>query len=167
MNFPIGVKGEIKIDERLCVLSEKEVDYILRGIFDTDGSLFFVNKKYPYISIVNKSHSLIEQIADILQKRGYHYYINKSKVTGVYYLVLSGKKNLEKWMNKIGSNNLNQLSKYLYWKRFGECPSEKELSMRDRLKRLNLAYNNLNGPLTQPGQMWAPRALTDQSASLI
>jgi len=138
MSFPVGLKGNVRMNKRALLASKQEKTSLLRGLIDTDGGVFFVNRKYPYISFVNKSGPLIRQASSELKRRGFRFYINKNRKTGVYYLVLSGKDNMENWIKKIGFSNPVHHSKFLYWKKFGECPPDKELPMVDRLKRLNL-----------------------------
>ena len=91
----------------------------LRGIVDTDGSVFTSNKKgslnYPALEITTVSKKLAVQIFDILKFRNFRIKIrsfqrNNSKVK-IYTLSLYGWGMLRKWYNEIGFTNPTKKSK--------------------------------------------------------
>lgn len=139
LNFPIGKKAQIKIHD--SVMNDwNKAKFVLRGIFDTDGSLYFTKndfykkRKYPIIEIVSNSDILIKQLHSVLTSKGFivkigHY--GKS-------IKLHGKKNLKAWMSLIGSSHIDKVSKYLFWQKYGECPTNGELSLDKRLKMLEM-----------------------------
>lgn len=135
-NFPIGKKGDIK----LATFLEKDwksLKYILRGIFDTDGCLYFTKnnstmRSYPIIEISSHSKPLLHQLNNILLSKGFapkfsHY--NDS-------IKLHGKKALKRWIDLIGTNNPDKFSKFKFWQKFGYCPKINELNYQDRVKKL-------------------------------
>lgn len=138
-NFPIGKKGRIGIHNSLLNNWEK-LKWVIRGIFDTDGSLYFTKndyhkkRNYPIIEIVSNSDILIKQLYSILTLKGFivrigHY--GKS-------IKLHGKKNLKAWMGFIGSSHIDKISKFLFWQKYGECPTNRELPLNERLRKLDI-----------------------------
>ncbi len=93
----------------------------IRGITDTDGSLFFSNKgyreDYPSIEICTISKGLAYDVFNILKRNNFNprirsYLQNKMKYTiGMY-----GDKLAKKWMKEVGSSNSYKANKF---KRFG------------------------------------------------
>jgi len=83
----------------------------LRGIVDTDGSVFVAKKpgvpRYPSIEITTVSKNLAFQIEEILKKYGYRvrlrFYDPKNSVqVRTYKLALNGWNMLKKWNDEIG-----------------------------------------------------------------
>lgn len=111
MQFPIGKKGNFKIKEEINKDWEK-VKYVIRGIFDTDGSIYFdktpVGRPYPTISISITSKPALKQIRDNLLKQGFKVQNRRDRPE----IKLKGRKQLEKWIKEIGSRNNRHFSKY-------------------------------------------------------
>ncbi len=87
---------------------------ILRGIVDTDGSVFVSDKPgspdYPSLEITTASKELAENIWEILNENGFR--ITKIRTSTwrqskfkSYKVCLYGKKNLRKWIEEIGFSN--------------------------------------------------------------
>ena len=93
--------------------------HILRGIADTDGSVFVSYKpgspKYPAIEITTVSEKLSSQIKDILLKGGFratrHISHSKLETCDCYKVCLYGKANLKKWISEIGFSNPYKLGR--------------------------------------------------------
>ncbi len=116
----------------------------LRGIADTDFSLTFKkgkrkNHSEPYLSLGTSSKILVKQIDKILREMDVKPTIildTKNRIKGrnrIYirhYIQIGGKKNLEKWMGKIGFHNPVQITRYLIWKKFGFCPPRTTIKER-------------------------------------
>jgi hypothetical protein len=136
-DFPIGKKGEIKIHESIA-RDKKLIKETLRGIFDTDGCIYFTKNNrgderyYPIIEIVTYSKALINQLYQTLTELGLVVKIGHNGNS----VKLNGKTQVEKWMAEIGSNNLDKRSKFEFWKKFGYCPKIEELSLKQRLERM-------------------------------
>ena len=111
--------------EKISIPSEILEDWflvrnVLRGIVDTDGSVFAVKKprvmRYPSIEITTCSKKLANQIRKILLKRGFRvakiwkFKSKNSKRVG-YRVPLNGKKNLKKWLDEIGFSNPYKLKR--------------------------------------------------------
>lgn len=116
--LPLGKKENIKIPE--WIKKNKQFQKAcLRGIFDTDGTLYIetkYNKPYPRIQISSISEPLIEDIYSILID--FEFKVSKWKETFKnknwkprYVIALRGYKQLQKWMKEIGSNNPKNLIK--------------------------------------------------------
>jgi hypothetical protein len=96
--------------------------HCLRGILDTDGSIFTADKpgfpNYPSIEITTSSPKLAEQIRKVLINRGFHVaniwqYKSKLSKRVTYKVPLNGKANLRKWLAEIGVSNPQKLDKAL------------------------------------------------------
>ena len=103
----------------------------IRGLADTDGSLFFAKRgtysknEYPVIEIkLHNNKCFIESLSKYLKSIGFNVYQTDIKVQ------INGKRGLFLWRKSIGFSNLNQISRYLVWERFGYCPSKTTLSER-------------------------------------
>lgn len=91
--------------------------YVIRGIFDTDGTLFFSKKTYPKpiyptLEICTYSRNLALQLSTVLKNRGFRVRLrgNLSRSKG-YYVSLYGKEMLNKWINEIGFSNERHINK--------------------------------------------------------
>lgn len=123
-------------------IPEKYLDWqyskhIIKGIFETDGCLYFSkikgNYSYPRLEIKSASKKLILQNNNILLDNGFRSHYRKSQK---YYVVyLSGKEQLKKWENEIGFSYLKNKTKYLIWKNFGNY--NPKLILKERVKLLN------------------------------
>ena len=117
--------------------------HILRGLFETDGSLYFSKIKglscYPRVEIKTSSIILAGQIKNILEQKNFKPHTrtnNHDKTIGVY---ISGKSMLEKWVAEIGFGSNKNLSKYLVWKKLGHYTPR--ISYSNRIKILNQENN--------------------------
>ncbi len=113
LDFPVGKKVDLKIPKEIFSQGFDKIKYIIRGVFDTDGSFYFdktpANKPYPCISISMKQPILMKQIYDILINEGFKAHHDKSG--SVERIKLKGRIQLDKWMDKIGSSNPKHLNK--------------------------------------------------------
>lgn len=112
--FPVGKKTNLIISDKIPVFS-KNFKFILRGIFDTDGS-FYLDKKYPCISIQMTAPLLMEQIYNFLKKEGFNPIFRKQK----NMITLKGKKQINKWVKEIGMSNSRHIKRMLSWKKRGK-----------------------------------------------
>jgi hypothetical protein len=117
------------------ILTKKQfMKKFIRGLVDTDGSLFFAKRgtyksnKYPVIEIKIYDEMLLEQVFEILKELGLNPIKQKYKVQ------LNGIYRLNEWLKNIGFKNSNHLSRYYIWKKFGFCPPNTKL--KERLKIL-------------------------------
>lgn len=86
----------------------------LRGLFDTDGSIFVADKpgspQYPSIELTTTSKNLARQVKALLSERGYRVaniwgYCSKLSKLTAYKVPLNGRKNLGNWLREIGFSN--------------------------------------------------------------
>ena len=129
---------------------KKNINAILRGFFDTDGCIYFTKnnsklRNYPIIELSTHDSTLLKQFKEILENKNFKIRISHYKDS----IKLYGKKNILKWMNEIGSNNLDKYSKFLFWKKYGYCPKINELPLNLRLKKMGL-------PGFEPGTSGSP-----------
>ncbi len=97
----------------------KKLKYIIRGIADTDGSIFTSQKagspNYPSLEITTTSQNLALQLTEVLTARGYRirtrHYIDKRYGTKTYKIALYGMKMIKKWLSDIGFSNPRKLRK--------------------------------------------------------
>jgi len=126
----------VKIPENLVNLSN--INYLIRGFFDTDGCLYFSYSKklnyptYPRIELRTVSEVLANQLLQILIRLGFE---ARKRMTGTTFVIyISGEKEIIRWMQIIGSSNKKHITKYLFWKKFGyHIPN---IKMAERLKRM-------------------------------
>ncbi len=117
--FNFGKCYKVKIP--FVVASDwNHVKHTIRGIVDTDGSVFTANKpgspNYPSIEITTTSKFLAEQIKQILIKQGFRVakiwsYKSKNSKALTYKVPLNGKFNLRKWVKEIGFSNPYKLER--------------------------------------------------------
>ena len=150
----IGLKRGKKIDIGIPSVIEGKEQKIsfLRGLFDTDGSIYFCKsyvktKKYswynkfhykPKIKLATISKKLIDDVKDVLAELGFSprlYAPRKQKENEnyMYAVVLDINKDTQKWIENIGFKNLKHITKIQVWKRFGFCPPHTTLNQRKRI----------------------------------
>jgi hypothetical protein len=136
LGFPFGKKKNLEISNEI-LRNEKNLNFLLKGFFDTDGCLYFTknnseHRAYPIIELSTHDITLLRQLKTILEKKGFIVAVSHYGDS----IKLHGKGNVEKWMNEIGSSNIDNYSKFLFWKKYGFCPKVNELSLSDRLEKL-------------------------------
>lgn len=109
LGFPIGLKHNLKIYEGF--LDWETVKYVLRGLFDTDGSLYFDKDKryrepYPIFEISTYSEKMNSQLVEILRCQGFRVIKHKQGVR------MKGKDQLKRWFNEIKPANEKHIFKY-------------------------------------------------------
>jgi len=119
-NFPVGLKyGKLTISKRLLNLPWSIKKYILRGLFDTDGSIYAKKSeqyRFPIISIASKDRNFLEQLNKLLRSQKYPSYISSHNVC------VRGIGNIKRWFGDIGSSNERNLNKYKYFLKYRNLP---------------------------------------------
>jgi DNA-binding transcriptional regulator WhiA len=98
--------------------------HTVRGIFDTDGSIFVSKKpgieKYPCMEITTTSKNLVYQLKSLLNKNRFRVALRIEKrknpnpnALPSYRLALNGKENLKKWIEEISFTNPYKLNRAL------------------------------------------------------
>lgn len=120
-DFPFGKKGNKLLIPK--IFYEKNfVKYVIRGFFATDGSLVLTDNNgtlYPRVEANGIAKNLIKQISNFLNANGINckFYQSKRKFgyppnhQQPYRLQMNGKKNLRKFIKKIGFVNPKQIEK--------------------------------------------------------
>ena len=135
MGLPTG-KKTFTISIPLNLTGWEYSKHILRGIFETDGCIYFSKSKkgkyptYPRIEIKTSSNRLLSQIISLLKERGFRTYCKKSNKT--HSITISGEEMLQKWIKEIGFSNERNISKYNFWKKKGFYIPK--ISLKDRLE---------------------------------
>jgi len=131
LGLPVGSKINVKIPKRF--LKKKLVRHVLRGLFDTDGNLYFdVNRsakervnKFPIIYLTSTSEKLILQVFDILISRGYSPSLKKPHKgkrdkNPKHRVVIYRKSDVFRFVEKdIGFSNPKHLLKWEFFKKYG------------------------------------------------
>lgn len=119
LGLPTGDKIRAGLDIPSWIKTEQElVKACLRGIFDTDGSIFLETHNirervysYPRMSFVSASEPLRESICDALQRLGFDARIHMERSVNLERFT-----DIEKYFRMIGSSNPKHLSRFA---RFG------------------------------------------------
>lgn len=150
----------------LYIKDNKVIYSLIRGIADTDFCLKFKRKyvkynRYHYYPIIvgNFGSSILTKRISVLLNRiniKNHLEFSKNSVRNkkfnCYSVVISGKKNLEKWMRTIGFNNIKHKTKYIIWKKFGFCPPKTSLEDRRKILKGKLNLYSLYGHVAKSGK---------------
>jgi len=110
-----GKSHKVTIPDMILQKGWDFAKWTMRGIMDTDGTLFFSKKTYdkpiyPTIEIRTCSKMLANQMTTILQQNGFRARLRGNKTEG-YHVALYGPKMLECWMKEIGFSNPKHINK--------------------------------------------------------
>lgn len=112
--FHKGVKSHtVCVPEEILCSGEKNVFAVVRGIFDTDGCVFFDKRKiykkpYPRITLQVVSRPLYLNLKEIL---GAYFKVHSAELKRAYCIEVYGHKQLEAWMSLIGFSNQRHLNR--------------------------------------------------------
>jgi len=105
-------KGDKKIiPYSLMSLPNENLKYLLRALFDGDGSVIFVKRNGARVSLVCENKELAEQVADLLLRFEIQSSIVYDKSSRVYRLGITGKYNLLNFMNSIEFLSVKKMSR--------------------------------------------------------
>jgi hypothetical protein len=118
LGLPLGKKTEISIP-KLIYQDKKLMQSFLRGLFDTDGSLYLWRRRkeiYPRIYFGNVSEQLVHQVKTFLLQEGFKltYWKAISKHRNwndLHRICLNGNKMITKWADEIGFSNPKNIKK--------------------------------------------------------
>ncbi len=153
LGFPSGKKSLIIKVPKLILKSKNKLFYarFLRGLFDTDGNLYFRDRRtdkkysdfkrthnyYPIITFTTVSQQLGNQILLLLKEIGFQrvrlcsHQPKNQRDSKRYIIYMSGNELLLKFFKKIGSKNSVKLSRFKIWEKFGFCPPHTTLKQRE------------------------------------
>jgi len=145
-----------KIPEQ--IITSKNINFLLRGLFDADGCLYFSYSKYKYgyptyprLDIKTSSKTLAYQVLEIMNSMSFEARIRRDGTSFIIYI--SGPDMVDRWMSKVGSSSRKNLVKYLFWKRFGyHIPNSSTKIREERLSRVGELHSPPSGTTTiRPG----------------
>lgn len=117
LGFTAGKKCyDVKIPRIIMTAGNPVLMACLRGMFDTDGGVFFDKRKAyrePYVRVcyTSASPALMKQVAQILQRLGIRYSMHQKADTRAEMIQINGKKNVEQYLQNIGFRNERHLAK--------------------------------------------------------
>lgn len=119
LKFPAGKKSyTVKIPQEILNSNKVLIAATLRGLYNTDGSIFFdkrltYRKPYPrvYIKLINKE--LIKQVYLLLKSFGLKPTITKNE----YVIQINGKEEVKKFLENVGFSNSRHLNRIEKWKK--------------------------------------------------
>jgi intein/homing endonuclease len=128
----------------------------LRGLFDTDGSIYF-NKNYstkvenrkhnrPRIKLGLTSEKVIYEVYFILKNLNFAPYLKpaykgKRDKNPVYSIILQRVKDVNRFVYEIGFNNSKHMTKWKIYKKLGYCPPNTTIIERYRILSGQKIYN--------------------------
>ncbi len=108
VGFGIGVGKNSRGMPAGILKSDALCRAFVRGLFDTDGSVFVSKKKgagqYPTIEITNENLVLLNQVMEVLENNGIRTTIRKSNCD-TYKIAVHGKAMAKNWLRTIGSTH--------------------------------------------------------------
>jgi hypothetical protein len=113
LGFPIGKKGQIGINQKF-VEEWEFLRYIVRGLFDTDGSFYLdrderYKRPYPILEISTVSKKLRDQILEGLKRQEYRVIKHKNGIR------IKGVEQVDRWFKEIDPKNEKHLLRYNLW----------------------------------------------------
>ncbi len=134
------VKGNKTFKSKIprALLSWMFMKHIIRGLFESDGSLYFSKGKrklpyYPRIEIKSSSKNIIFALLTSLRNQNFRVNCRKCGDKGTFGVYLSGVEMLEKWNQEIGFSSYRNYSKYLLWKKLSFYIPKTSFEERKRL----------------------------------
>ena len=127
-DFPVGFKR--KFNTSLLPSDSDKAAHVIRGIFDTDGSIYFDKatgyaRPYPIVDITSHNPELLDWISKRLAEKGF-------KVIRLKYnLRLKTYIQVERWFNEIKPSNTFHIRKWNRWKSQSGLVSESAMLSRD------------------------------------
>ncbi|MAF51090.1 MAG: hypothetical protein CMH64_03270 [Nanoarchaeota archaeon] len=120
LNLPLGKKLNIIVPEQF---KYKFSEDLIRGLFDTDGTLYLENKNkklYPRIIICDISLKLISQISKLINNSGIRstFYISRREQKNwndLGVVEVRGREMVEKWFKIIRPSNPKFWDKYQFY----------------------------------------------------
>jgi hypothetical protein len=110
-----GKSHKVAIPEFILQKEWNLTKWTIRGIMDTDGTLFFSKKTYskqiyPIIELRTCSPKLADQLDKLLSRHDFRVRTRGNKKEG-FHVALYGTAMLKKWITEIGFSNLKHTNK--------------------------------------------------------
>lgn len=95
-------KGDVKkIPNEIMQFPNASIKYLLRALFDGDGTVVFQKRNGCRISLSSQNRELIEQVSDLLLRFEITSSIFRDKIGNVWLLDISGQENLSRFLVNI------------------------------------------------------------------
>jgi LAGLIDADG DNA endonuclease family protein len=121
LGLPVGECSRIIRTPSFVVEGGKDaMCRFVEGYQYADGS--FVAGKSPCIRITSSSISIIRKFLEIADSFNVAHSLSKDHKDVGFSLRISAEDSMEKWLKHVRLLNPVQISKFLVWKRFSECP---------------------------------------------
>ncbi len=105
-------KGDIKkIPEYIMQLHLRNIRFLIRSLYDGDGSVIFQRRNGCRISFVSQNRELAEQISDLLLRFEITSSIFRDKSSKIWRLDISGQENLGIFLKEIGFLSEKKMSR--------------------------------------------------------
>jgi len=147
----LGIKSGSKINIEIpkYILKDENLSKrFLRGLFDTDGNIYFnknrsaknpINNR-PIISLGTVSKNLSDQVFDLLIKLGYNPgrrkpYKGKRDKNFVHRITIYRINDIKKFIDEIGFKNSKHQTKWLVFKKLSYCIPHTTLNQRYEILR--------------------------------
>lgn len=155
LGIPIGPKKELPIPDWIRT-NDIYAKKFLRGLLDTDGSVF-CQKNYNTkinrhtgirIRIECSSEVLIKETCNLIKSFSirctFHTKNKKQKShwSNTYCARIDGNIHIERWFKLIGSKNPKHITKFQIWKKFGFCPPYTTLEERKKILKGEINPNS-------------------------
>jgi len=154
LGIPLGEKEEL-IVPRWIKNNKQYTLKFLRGLFDTDGSVYCEKNyslknpiKYTKIktSITNTSKELIREVNRLLNALKIKHLLKKnsskeSNKKDEYKIVVDGGINVKQWFKVIGSKNPKHITKFKIWCKYGFLPPKTTLKQRKEMLKKGMPTN--------------------------
>ena len=102
LDYCLLEKGYVKkIPKKIMNLPVENIKYLIRALYDGDGSVIFQKRNGCRISFVSQNRELTEQISDLLLRFEISSSIFRDNHSKVWRLDISGQDNLTKYLAKI------------------------------------------------------------------
>lgn len=135
VSIPKKIRGDSSLSKRF-----------LRGLFDTDGNIYFDKNRsakikmnnQPTIKLGTVSNKLINQVFEMLINLGFHPrfkkpYKGRKDKNEVYTILIYRRSDIKRFIEEIGFKNLKHYTKWLTYNKFGYCPPHTTLKERLRM----------------------------------
>jgi intein/homing endonuclease len=145
LNMPSGSKKNIQIPKQI-IINKELAKRFLRGLFDTDGSIYFHKNlstrnpihNRPVIKLGTVSEILICQVFDLLKNLGLHPrlkkpYKGKRDLNHIHTVLIYRKKDIEYFIEHVRFKNSKHITKWQLFKKSGYCPPYTTLKQRKKL----------------------------------
>lgn len=156
----LGIKSGSKLNVRIpqSIMDDKNLSKrFLRGLFDTDGTIYF-NKNYsvknpihnrPKIKLDSVSKGLIDDVTKLLNNLGIEsrprkIFQGRKNKNPAYGVIIDKVNPIKHFLEVIGFKNPKHYTKWELFKKQGFCPPYTSLEQRKEILADKNLYNSIN-----------------------